>query len=357
MWDTNKSVFGSGLKLASSKSGHESERRSDSLFNFVKRKIFFWQRTEATSKELILDRRRVYILPNKSGMVFVFILLSIFLTSVNYGINLGYGLVFILISCAWLGIIFTFLNIAGLGLDASASPAVFSGELAHFTVHLNNHSKHARYAIWIGFKKSSMKLVDIPADTSLNLTLATKTDQRGWMHSPRIRLQTTFPFGLLKAWSYWQTAQKILVYPAPEQNPPPLPFAAEGASCTEIDSVAGDDEFSGLRHYRAGDSLKHLAWRQIARQSGGGNEMLISKHFESGQRRICFLDYASLPAQMGVEKKLSRLCAWVRAAEKEHVSYVFRLGRHQFAQNSGEDYQRACLTALALFGRDNDDEQ
>lgn len=318
------------------------------MLSFLKRKINFWRYPPASSKELILDRRRVYILPSQAGLIFTLILLTIFITSINYGINLGYALVFILISYGWLGIIFTFRNLAELGLEASTSLAVFSGELAHFSAHLNNRSKQSRYAISIGFDESSMQFIDIPKHSSHSLTLAAKTHQRGWMPCPRIRLQTSFPFGLLTAWCYWQTSQKILVYPAPEVNPPPLPFIAAGVSGSGL--TAGNDEFSGVRNYQTGDSFKQLAWRQMARQSGGGNDVLISKHFESAQQKICLLDFECLPSYLNNEQKLSRLCAWILAAEHEHVRYAFKLGHHQFAQNFGEDHQRACLIALALFG-------
>lgn len=313
------------------------------------RSIFFWRHPKAIEGEFILDRRRIYILPNKAGLIFLLILFSIFITSINYGINLGYALNFILLSCGWLAIVFTYKNLARLGLEASASPAIFAGELAHFSLHLNNHKKQARYAIAIGFTKSTMQLVDIPEYSSHNLTLATQSQQRGWLPCPRIRLQTSFPFGLLTAWSYWQTTQKILVYPAPELNPPPLPFVEQSSS--GVDFIAGREEFSGVRNYQIGDPLKLLAWRQMARQSGGSNETLISKNFEGGQRQICVLDFSSLPPHLNVEEKLSRLCAWILLAEQEHVSYAFKLGALQLAHNSGEDHQRACLTALALYGR------
>jgi len=318
------------------------------MWQTLKKKIIFWQNPIPSSQELILNRHRIYIIPNKTGLVYALLLLTIFITSINYNLNLGYALVFLLISCGWLGINFTFRNLSGIGLTASSSPAVYQGELAHFGVHLNNRSKQARYAILIGFTKTSLQLIDIPELGSHRLTLATTTMQRGWMACPRIRVQTSFPYGLLTAWSYWNTTQKILVYPTPEQNPPPLPYTAEGASGLELS--AGNDDFSGVRNYQIGDTLKQLAWRQMARLSTTGNDVLISKHFEGGQQKICVLDFAALPEHLGVEQKLSRLCAWLHIAEQQQVSYAFKLGHLQYGQNFGEDHQSACLTALALFG-------
>lgn len=318
------------------------------MWRALKQKINLWQNPAASSQELILNRHGVYILPNKAGFVYLLLLLAIFITSINYNLNLGYALNFILISCGWLGINFTFRNLSGTGLSASPGPAVYLGELAHFSVHLTNRAKHARYALHIGFTPSSMQAVDIPEFSSHSMTLATPTLYRGWMSCPRIRIQTTFPYGLLNAWSYWKTSQQILVYPTPESNPPPLPFIADGLNGTE--QSVGNDDFSGVRNYQPGDSFKLLAWRQMARQSASGNEILISKHFEGGQQKICALDFAALPAHLSTEQKLSRLCAWVLKAEQKQVRYAFKLGNVRYAQNSGEDHRRTCLTALALFG-------
>ncbi len=320
---------------------------SSKMWLKLKQKIIFWQNPAESQQELMLNRHRIYIIPNRTGLVYTLILLTIFIASINYNLNLGYGLFSVLVSCGWLGINFTFRNLSRTGLAASPSAAVFMGELAHFSVHLNNHSKHVKYAIGIGFSKTSLQMVDIEKFSSHSLTLATPAIQRGRMSCPRILIRTTFPFGLLNAWSYWKTAQTILVYPTPEPNPPPLPYIAEGVSGTELN--AGNEELSGVRNYLLGDSLKLLAWRQMARQSASGNDVLISKHFEGGQQKRCTLDFATLPPHLNTEQKLSRMCAWLQEAQRQQVSYAFKLGSVAYPRNLGEDHQTACLTALALY--------
>lgn len=319
------------------------------MLQTIKQKINSWQTPQASSQELILNRRRVYIIPNKAGLVYTLLLLIIFITSINYSLNLGYALDFVLIACGWLAINLTFRNLSGTGLSASASPAVYLGELAHFSLYLTNRSKRARYALHLGFDRSAMQVIDIPEFSNRSVALATPTLQRGWMACPRIRIETTFPYGLLTAWSYWRTTQRVLVYPTPEVNPPALPFATQGETGSE--ATAGNDEFAGVRNFQAGDSLKLLAWRHMARQSAAGLDVLISKNFEGGQRRICAIDFAALPASLNTEQKLSRLCAWLLTAERTQVRYAFRLGAAQYEQNSGEDHLLLCLTALALYGR------
>lgn len=315
----------------------------------LKQKIFFWQNPSTSDGELILNRRRIYIMPNRAGFVYALLLLAIFITSINYHLNLGYGLNFVLVSCGWLAIHLTYRNLAGIGLSASPSGAFFLGELVHFTLHVNNQSSRVRYALALGFERQSMQLLDIAAQSSHSLTLTTAAVQRGWQSCPTIRIHTVFPFGLLIAWSYWSTAQTVLVYPRPETNPPPLPVSDSGSG--GIDIIAGNDEFSGVRNYHPGDALKNLAWRQMARMGNTDHEILLSKDFEGVHQKTCVLDFSLLPIQMAVEQRLSRLCAWLLIAQQQQIRYGFRLGAVQLSENSGPEHQLRCLRALALYGQ------
>lgn len=318
------------------------------MWDRIRKKIASWQNPPASTDELILDRHRVYIFPNRAGFVYAALLLAIFITSINYNLNLGFALVFVLVSCGWLGINFTFRNMSGMGLIAGAGQAVFAGDTARFSVVLNNYGDRPRHAIHVGFSKDTLQPVDIAAHSNTTITLDTPARQRGRMACPRVRIQSTFPIGLLTAWSYWTTARTVLVYPRPEPAPPPLPYSADGQA--GLRATAGIDEFSGVRNYQAGDPLKHLAWRQIARQSTDDHQVLLTKHFEGGTQQHCVLDFDDLPAQLGLEQKLSRLCAWLLEAEARHVRYAFRIGSVRYPVNAGEEHLYACLGVLATFG-------
>lgn len=320
------------------------------MWQRLKQKIVFWQNPTSSDGELILNRRRIYIVPNRAGFIYALLLLAIFITSINYNLNLGYALNFVLISCGWLAINLTYRNLAGTGLSAAPGSAVFVGELAHFTVQINNHSRKVRYALALGFDRQAMQLVDIAAQSSQSLTLTTPSVQRGWLACPTVRIHTVFPFGLLVAWSYWRTAQRVLVYPRAETNPPPLPKSSGGTGGSAMS--VGSDEFSGVGNYHPGDSLKTLAWRQMARMSTTNNEILLSKQFEGIQQKTCVLDFSALPTQMAVEQRLARLCAWSLMAQQQQVRYAFRLGAVHLSENTGADHQLRCLRALALYGHE-----
>lgn len=305
---------------------------------------------DAEQGEICLNQRRVFIVPTRPGLIFGLMLVVLFISSINYNLSLGFALTFLLAACAVIDMHLTFRNLAHLYLRPGRAQPVFAGEDAQFELHLTNRRKHDRYAIWLAFIGDDLPdvshVADIAADTSNSIVLTAPTLERGWLAAPRIRLQTRFPLGLLRAWSYWQPAMRVLVYPQPEENGPPLPVI-DGEKEDGRGGV-GHDDFAGIRAYQAGDSIRHLAWRQIARIDGGA---LVTKHFEGGATSELSLDYAKLPRAMDVELKLSRMTRWVMTAEIRGLPYAFRLGSTHFPPAVGPAHQAACLGALALYER------
>ncbi|WP_088709718.1 DUF58 domain-containing protein [Noviherbaspirillum denitrificans] len=306
----------------------------------------------AESGEVFLHQRRVFIVPTHPGLLFCLMLIAMFLGSVNYNLSLGFAFTFLIAGCALIDMHLTFRNLAHLHLKAGRAAPVFAGEEAQFELHLINRRKHDRYAIWLDFVHDDRPELAQPVDVSANATstvlLSTAAIHRGWLPAPRVRLQTRFPLGLLRAWSYWQPDAKALVYPRPEDDAPPLPFA--GVELDDGQGQAGNDDFAGIRGYQAGDSLKRLAWRHIARVDVEAGGTLVTKHFEGGAATEIMIDINALPRGMDAELKLSRMTRWVMEAEARGLAYAFQLGHVSLPAAHGPAHRDACLRALALHG-------
>jgi uncharacterized protein (DUF58 family) len=301
--------------------------------------------------EVFLHQRRVFIVPTHPGLLFCVMLIVLFIGSINYNLSLGFAFTFLIAGCALIDMHLTFRNLAHLHLAAGRAAPVFAGEEAQFELYLINRRKHDRYAIWLDFvaddRPDLAQAADVAAHATCRVVLSTPAHERGWLQAPRIRLQSRFPLGLLRTWSYWLPDAKALVYPRPEDDGPPLPLAELDKS--DAQGQAGQDDFAGVRSYQAGDSLKRLAWRQIARldlESGGA---LVSKHFEGGAATEIAIDFAHLPHSMNTEMKLSRMTRWVIEAETRGLAYAFRLGDITFPAALGPAHREACLRALALY--------
>ena len=310
--------------------------------------------------EVVLNQRRVFIVPSKAGAGFAVLLTVMFIGAINYNLSLGFGLTFLIAACAVIDMHLTFRNLAYLHLSAGRAAPVFAGEDVQFEMQLANKRRHDRFAIWIGFmsehespeRKRLARLrfqaADIAAESTTAVVLSVRSARRGWLPAPRVRLSTQFPLGLLRAWSYWRPDVSALVYPRPEEDAPPLPMA--GSARSDGSGSAGTDDFAGIRAYRPGDSIRHMAWRQIARVDVDSGGALVTKHFEGGSASDLVLDFARLPATLDLETRLSRLTRWVLEAESRSLPYGFRLGATVLEPGLGPAQQQACLRALALYG-------
>ena len=133
-------------------------------------------------------------------------------------------------------------------------------------------------------------------------------------------LETRFPLGLFRAWSYVEPDARCLVYPQPGA------LAAAGARAPRPRAGAlrsqapGNDDFSGLRAYQLSDSPRHVAWKAVAR-----SDDMLTKQFTGEAAAELWLDWRLLPAALGLEQRLSRLAGWVLAAERGGAHYGLRL--------------------------------
>lgn len=304
----------------------------------------------AEAGEVVLNQRRVFIVPSRAGLLYGVMLIVLFLCSINYTLSLGFALTFLLAACALVDMHLTYRNLVHLALSTGRTQAVFAGEIAQFELHLHNRRKHDRYALRLGFIEHDSpaieQAVDIAGNTTTTLALGLQSKTRGWLAAPCVRLRTSFPLGLLRAWSYWRPAARILVYPTPETGEPPLPVHEGGTQTGR--GLAGHDDFAGIRAWQAGDSIRQMAWRQIARNADGA---LVTKQFEGGASGQLLLDYARLPSTLDTEQKLSRMTRWVLMAEAQGLPYSFALGTLRLPAASGPAHLAACLHALALHER------
>jgi uncharacterized protein (DUF58 family) len=318
----------------------------------VRKKTDSWlfQLRDAEPGEVFLNRRRVFILPTGAGLAFAVLTVLLLVGSINYSLSLGYALTFTLGACGLVDMVYTVRNISYLHLAPGRAQPVFAGEEAHFELFVINRTALDRFALWIDFliAGAPRHVTDVAAGASACVQLGAATAQRGWMRAPRVHMLARFPLGLFRSWCYWQPDLKVVVYPFPEPLAPPLPMT--GAAGGEGLGRSGNDDFAGVRSYQAGDSMRRLAWRQIARLPPDLGGQLVTKHFEGGALEELVLDFDTLPPHLELELRLSRMARWVLDAELRELPYAFRIGVHNYAPAIGAAHQAACLRALALYG-------
>jgi uncharacterized protein (DUF58 family) len=293
---------------------------------------------------VVLNQRRIYILPTRQGFAFAFTLLLMLLGDINYNLSLGYVLTFLLTTTAGMTMLHAFRNMAQLEIHAGYVDSVFAGEQAKFVFHFNNPGRLDRYQIHLQDDEGHHTVFDLPAQRSTPVELTIPARQRGWLDSGRLTLHTRFPLGLFHAWSYLHFEVKCLVYPKPAA-PQPLP-ATSVQDGTGKTTAAGDEDFSGLRNYAAGDAMPRIAWKAFAREQG-----LQVKQFSAPQGRSLWLDWSQLP-NIAQERKLELLTRWVLDADAQGLLYGLRLPGGEVPPGHNPTHRAECLRRLALFGMD-----
>ena len=301
---------------------------------------------------IVLGHRRVYIVPSRLGLLFGGALGILLMGSINYALSLGFALTFLLAGMGLAGMVQTARNLAQLQVRAARAEPVFAGAAARFTLLLANAGEFDRPEILVRHLASGAAcVVDVDAGTTAEAVLEVPAGRRGWLPLGRVMLETRFPLGLFRAWSYVEPDSRCLVYPRPDFGtlPPPAPSAHAGGARSH---ARGSDDFSGLRAYQASDSPRHVAWKSVARsdtQHARSDDDMLTKQFAGEAVAELWLDLRNLPAALGLEARLSRLAGWVLAAERGSAHYGLRLPGRELAPGRGDQHRSACLEALALF--------
>ena len=301
---------------------------------------------------VVLGQRRVYVLPTRGGLLYAVSLVVMLIGAINYNLSLGYGLVFLLAGLGVVAILHTFRNLAGIAITVGAPAPVFAGDTARFPLILHNPDERERRLLRLslpGQPATATMTADLPPQGSTRVLLPLPAARRGWLTMPRATLETVWPLGLVRAWSYAAPALICLVYPRPADAAPPAPSSGDigGGS---LASDTGDEDFAGLRRHQPSDPPHHVAWKTAARQ--GAQAPLQTKQFSGTAAQALWFDWAQLPRGMETEARLAVLARWVLDAEAAGLSWGLRLPETEIAQAHGPAHTHACLKALALHGQE-----
>ena len=114
------------------------------IVNLVKNRASAWalKRQGRDHLPVTLEKRRVYILPGKTGFVFAFMLFAMLLASMNYGNSMGFALTFLLVSLGLVAMHHCHGNLTGTVVQTIGAEPVFAGEVAIFTKSVNAEPGH-----------------------------------------------------------------------------------------------------------------------------------------------------------------------------------------------------------------------
>lgn len=303
----------------------------------------WWLSRLPFTDHITLNQHNVYILPTRAGLMLAVTLLVLLVASINYQLNLGYLLTFLLAGCALVAMHVAHATLRGLTMHLVAPDACYSGATAQFFINLQNDRKRPRHGVSLAAQDLGHWVdTDVAAQASTSVQLAFTPPRRGLHRLPTLIARTLFPLGTFRVWALWRPAAQVMVYPAPEAHPPPLPASSAQNGKRPIAGVQQAGEPDGLRPYRRGDALKTIVWKKAAKTGD-----LVSRDQTALQPHQLWLE-PQITHLNALEAQLSRLCAWVLMAETQGLRYGLRIAGQDIAPANGAAHQQRCLQALAL---------
>lgn len=305
----------------------------------------WWDARREPRESQTLTQRNIYIVPSRAGLAFCATLLLLLVVSINYQLSLGFALTFLLAGSAAASMQMTHGSLRGLTLHLKPLVPAFDGDAAVLEVVVTNPGA-ARlgvgFGLDLGARPIPLAYAEIPADGQVSVHLSWLAPHRGRHPLPVVRVESRYPFGLFRAWTIWRPAGQQWIYPRPESPTPPWP---------QVEASQGDDrpaartgsgtEFEGVRAYRRGDTLRQVVWKKAARTGE-----LISRETAGAVQRELLLQWRQAQG-LDTEARVSRLAAWVVAADAAGHRWGLVLPDAEFAPDHGAPHRHAALRALA----------
>lgn len=288
------------------------------------------------------DRKTIFILPTSAGLVFGLLLLVMLITGINYQNSLIYLLTFLLGALFVAAMHQTHNNLSGVDLALLKPGEGFAGEAIAFRVRLQ--SGHEAPAIDLAADGMTPTSLSVPRNELVDGTLLVQSRERGYLLPDRIRIETRFPFGLLKAWSWLRPATPAVVYPRPVTPPQAPEVLEEGESNESKHQSQGQDQVE-LRPWREGDLSARVDWKRYARNG----EMVVAD-WQGEQGSPQWLDYDGFPGA-DPELRLSYLTALVLDRDRSGELWGLRIPGEVIEPDNGTQHRQRCLKALGTWRR------
>ncbi len=289
---------------------------------------------------IALHRRRIYIVPTRFGLLFAAMLLVMLLGALNYNNNAALLLTCLLGAAAVNSMYGAFRALNGLCLDAVATGSAQAGQPLPVTLRFSAGGR-TRRALSVRADGVGAAF-DVDAGTVGAVTLLLPTMRRCRMPLPPLKLHSTWPFGLFRAWSWLRPQVSLLVYARAETAVmPPAPSPA-GTSAAPLGDVS--DDSGGLREYRAGDPPRQIAWKVSAHH----HDLRVRQPERASDDAEWRLDWHVLRG-IDHERRIARLAHWVNEAQAARARWSLILPDVTLGPDRGEAHWQTCQRSLALL--------
>lgn len=204
-----------------------------------------------------------------------------------------------------------------------------ANEESDYYIQILSHHEVAKMSFEISCKDKTqmiqrgMTLVDSPKiEEGVN---------KDWI----LKISTTAPFGLSRAWKLIPINSKIIGFPLPI-----------GRSLNESFSYQSESPFEGeIKPLKAGESFQRIIWRILAKN---GKKVRWSEAIDSSKNHLIF-DYDLIESKSHLEK-LRQLSRWILEANEAKIPFVLKYGEFRFRRGEDKLSVENILLKLSEWG-------
>lgn len=298
----------------------------------LKQQVSQWiaKRFQVDSVKTLLQKD-VLVFIYKQGFLYLVLILITFIAGINYGNNLILGFCFLLSAILCISFYLTFKQLHDLKIEIVMPEVGQVNQPSIIKLMLKQHDKTVRY-LRIQFSQQEQMIYVNQVQQTVELPVLPQ--QRGLYEFGVIKVYSTYPLGLVRAWTYLYPKQKIWIAPKAHD----WQKEHKNQPTSVHDNL---DEFKELRAFRQGDSYQNVAWKQVARGQG-----FFIKMFEAqANHQHLEIDYQQIPA-LGHEEKLSFMMGLVEQCEQLGDDYALILPHARL--ESGQGYSQLIQAKLLL---------
>ncbi|GAB03207.1 MULTISPECIES: DUF58 domain-containing protein [Acinetobacter] len=298
----------------------------------LKQQVSQWiaKRFQVDSVKTLLQKD-VLVFIYKQGFLYLILILITFIAGINYGNNLILGFCFLLSAILCISFYLTFKQLHDLKIEIVMPEVGQVNQPSIIRLMLKQQDKTVRY---LRIESSQQEQMIFLNQVQQTVELPVLPQQRGLYEFGVIKVYSTYPLGLVRAWTYLYPKQKIWIAPKAQD----WQKEHKNQPTSAHDSL---DEFKELRAFRQGDSYQNVAWKQVARGQG-----FFIKMFEAqANHQHLEIDYQQIPA-LGHEEKLSFMMGLVEQCEQLGDDYALILPHARL--ESGQGYSQLIQAKLLL---------
>lgn len=291
----------------------------------------------------LTNRRQLYILPTRGGIMSGLMLLAMFGLAIRFQSQPAFLMTFLLAALGQVSALYTHRNVLGLKLSIFDPEPISAGQKANFRVFIENPTNQARHDLWL-IPNINPQPIQIDAHSDAETVITVESKNRGWLNCPPFSVTSDFPMTLLYSWSRKiKPSRRCLVYPKPIGDQPiPTHLGINGDGGSSVSGAQGE-HFHSVRPFQSGDSMQHIHWRATAKL-----QKPMTKQYERAVSNTLWLAWDAL-GLLETEARLSQLARWVIDATEQRLEFGLLLPDKQIEPDSGEHHMRNCLKALALY--------